>query len=152
EGTRGSWGECGDEMRFPLCRATVFEKAEGSGPRGLPSSFILHPSSFVGWPEPYGPVRPPGPWLLEPDPAVIRAGLGGNLARRLGAWPIDARLAYLSADRPVVTPFARTYRVGPPEPFSAKGLARRLRELGAGDVVLKTRGAAVTPEILRQPL
>lgn len=107
---------------------------------------------LAGVPEPYAEAREPGAWLLEPDAAVIRAGLVGNLARRLEAWPIDPRLSYLSTDRPVETPFARCYRVERPEPFSGKALAARLRGLGAGDVVLKTRGSALQPEAMRHQL
>jgi hypothetical protein len=89
---------------------------------------------------------------LEPDAAVIRSGLVGNLARSLGAWPIDERLAYLAAPDPVETPFARAYRIGSPEPFSGKALSAGLRRMGAGDVVLKTRGSVLQPEAVRQQL
>jgi hypothetical protein len=89
---------------------------------------------------------------LEPDAAVIRAGLVGNLAHSLGAWPIDERLAYLAVPGMVETPFARTYRIQAPEPFSGKALAAKLRRLGAGDVVLKTRGSVLQPEAVRQQL
>jgi hypothetical protein len=107
---------------------------------------------LAGDPRPYQEVRAPGSWLLEPDAAVIRAGLVGNLAERLGAWAVDERLAYLSADAVPETRLARAYRIQAPEPFSLKALAARLRGLDAGDVVLKTRGTAATPEVLRQQL
>ncbi len=113
----------------------------------LPAGQVL-----AGEPEPLREIRAPGEWLLEPDGAVVRAGLVGNLAERLGAWGVDLHLAYLSHDRRPATPFATVYRVGEAEPFSGKRLAARLRALGASDVVLKTRGAAVKPEILRQQL
>lgn len=107
-------------------------------------------ATLEGHPKAYERVASPGSWLIEPDGAVIRAGLVGNLADQLGAWPIDPRLAYLSSDRPTPTALGTWYRVGPPERFSGKALGARLRALGAGDVVFKTRGAAVQPEILRQ--
>lgn len=123
-------------------RATLISEADGA------SSSV----SLVGVPEPLGEVEPAGAWLLEPNSAVIRAGLVGNLSRELNAWPIDSRLAYLSVNSPVETPFARQFRVEKPEPFSLKQLGRRLRELEAGDVVLKTRGVVTSPEELRQQL
>src|SRR5216684_4306957 len=43
------------------------------------------------------PVRPPGGFLLDPSPAVTRAGVVEDLARLLGAWKIDERIAFLSA-------------------------------------------------------
>jgi hypothetical protein len=52
----------------------------------------------------------------------------------------------------VETPFAAVYRVESPEPFSGKALAARLRGMGASDVVIKTRGAAVEPESLHRHL
>lgn len=109
-------------------------------------------AELAGVPESFPPPRPPEGWLLEPDAAVIRAGLVGNLARGLGAWPIDERLAYLAAPGPVETPFARAYRIGSPEPFSGKALSAGLRRMGAGDVVLKTRGSVLQPEAVRQQL
>jgi hypothetical protein len=119
-----------------------------------PRRATLLPSgeTLAGVPQPLPSVRPCGRWLLEPDAAVIRAGLVGNLAVALGAWALDSHLAYLSLDRPSDTPFAVAYQVEPPEPFSGKALAQRLRALGAGDVILKTRGAAVEPELLRRQL
>jgi hypothetical protein len=57
------------------------------------------------------PIAPPGRFLYDPDPAVVRAHLIDVLALRLGAWKLDARIAYLSADALVNTPFARSYRV-----------------------------------------
>ena len=109
-------------------------------------------AELSGQPVPLREVRTPGAYLMEPDAAVVRAGLVGNLAETLGAWGVDPQLAYLSTDSVSETPFATSYRVEPPEPFSGKALSARLRALGAGDVVLKTRGAAVQPEILRQQL
>ena len=72
----------------------------------LPGGHTLTPGQ--GGP---APVRPPGAYLLDPSPAVTRAGLVADLARLAGAWQIDERIAFLSADTPVHTPFARTLRV-----------------------------------------
>ena len=55
------------------------------------------------------PVTAPGGYLLDPSPAVTRAGLVQELARDLGAWQIDPMIAFLSVDEPVRTPFARTH-------------------------------------------
>lgn len=116
------------------------------------ASLVTEGVELAGSPQPLPESRPPGAYLLEPDGAVLRAGLVGNLAEELGAWPVDSRLAYLSADAPTPTPFADMYRIEKAEPFSAKALARRLREREAGDVVLKTRGFAGDPESLRRSL
>ncbi|MBI3910653.1 MAG: SAM-dependent methyltransferase [Armatimonadetes bacterium] len=108
--------------------------------------------SLDGTGEERAPVRPLGRVLYEPDAAVVRAGLVGRLAEELEAWQIDPERAFLCAETPRITPWARAYAVRECAPFSGKELARRLRALGAGDVVLKTRGAAIRPEILRRQL
>lgn len=145
-------GECRELVVWTgdLARAAV-EEGGGQGPLRRATLLPLG-VELSGHPQAYERVGEPGPWLLEPDAAVIRAGLVGNLARQVGAWAIDPQLAYLSASEPVMTPFARLYRIQRPEPFSGKTLGAHLRRLGAGDVVIKTRGAAVRPEILRQQM
>jgi SAM-dependent methyltransferase len=88
------------------------------------------------------PVADPGEYLLDPNPAVTRAGLVQELARALGAWQIDPKIAFLSADSPVTTPFARTLRVLESLPWHEKHVARRLRELGVGSADIRRRGLA----------
>src|SRR5215831_10116682 len=56
-------------------------------------------------------VREPGGFLLDPSPAVTRAGVVEDLARLACAWKIDEQIAFLSADTEVHTPFARTLQV-----------------------------------------
>jgi THUMP domain-like/RNA cap guanine-N2 methyltransferase len=87
-------------------------------------------------------VAGPGEYLLDPNPAVTRAGLVGELARQLGAWQIDPMIAFLSLDRQVSTPFARTLRVLDSMPWHEKQAARRLRELDVGSADIRRRGLA----------
>jgi hypothetical protein len=103
------------------------------------------------------PVRPPGAWLFDPSPAVTRAGLVEDLARRLGAWKIDDQIAFLSADagaadRPASTPFARALRVIESAPWNEKHFVRRLRELGIGSADLRRRGLAGDVDQIRRRL
>lgn len=93
-----------------------------------------------------------GPYVAEPDGAVIRAGLVGALADELAAGLVDPTIAYLTADTPVETPFARWYRVLDAEPFSVKRLSAALRARDVGSVDIKKRGIDVTPERLRAQL
>jgi THUMP domain-like/RNA cap guanine-N2 methyltransferase len=88
------------------------------------------------------PVAAPGAFLFDPSPAVTRAGLVEDLARRLGAWQIDPRIAFLSAGAAQRTPFARTLRVVESAPWNEKDFARRLRALGIGAADLRRRGLA----------
>ncbi|ALU40633.1 SAM-dependent methyltransferase [Kocuria flava] len=98
------------------------------------------------------PLGPVGTWLYEPDGAVIRAGLVADLARRTGARLVHPRIAYLSADEHVPTPFARAYRVREVLPHNVKVLRRWVREHGIGILEIKKRGTDVTPEELRRRL
>jgi SAM-dependent methyltransferase len=97
------------------------------------------------------PVAEPGAFLFDPSPAVTRAGLVEDLARRLGAWKIDPAIAFLSDDREHRTPFARTLRVLESAPWHERHFARRLRELGIGAADIRRRGlAGDVPQIHRR--
>jgi hypothetical protein len=98
-------------------------------------------------------VTEPGEYLLDPNPAVTRAGLVEDLARTLGgdsgsgsgsgsAAKIDPRIAFLTMDRPARTPFARTLRVLHSAPWNEKQFAKRLRDLGIGAADIRRRGLA----------
>jgi SAM-dependent methyltransferase len=93
-------------------------------------------------PGPPVPVEAPGEYLLDPNPAVTRAGLVEELARELGAWKIDPMIAFLASNEPVSSPFARTLRVIESMPFHERNVARRLRELGIGTADIRRRGLA----------
>ncbi|KLL12249.1 SAM-dependent methyltransferase [Protofrankia sp. BMG5.30] len=98
------------------------------------------------------PVRAPGEYLLDPNPAVTRAGLVAELARELGAWKIDGRIAFLSADTPIRTPFGRSLRVIDSAPWNQKQLPARLRALDVGSVDIRRRGLAGDVDELRKRL
>jgi THUMP domain-like/RNA cap guanine-N2 methyltransferase len=88
------------------------------------------------------PIAPPGEFLFDPNPAVTRAGLVETLARQLGAWKVDPRIAFLSSGTAQGTPFARTLRVVESAPWNEKDFARRLRALGIGAADIRRRGLA----------
>ena len=100
------------------------------------------------------PLREPGEYLLDPNPAVTRAGLVEDLARTLGgdAAKIDPQIAFLTLDRDARTPFARTLRVVHSAPWNEKQFARRLRELGIGAVDIRRRGLAGDVDQMRRRL
>jgi hypothetical protein len=103
-------------------------------------------------PGPPVPVAAPGAYLLDPNPAVTRAGLVEDLARQVDAWKIDDQVAFLSTDRDVRTPFVRTLRVVESLPWRLKDLAARLRALDVGAVDIRRRGLAGDVEDLRRRL
>jgi len=108
-------------------------------------TLIAHPGDPV-------PVSEPGEYLLDPSPAVTRAGLVEDLARLLGARKIDPRIAFLTADSGTSTPFARTLRVVYSAPWNEKRFAARLRELGVGAADVRRRGLAGDVDQIRRRL
>ncbi|HEX9939777.1 MAG TPA: hypothetical protein VGB15_21760 [Longimicrobium sp.] len=98
------------------------------------------------------PVRAPGGWLLDPDPAVTRSGAVEALARSLGVWKIDEQIAFLSGDAGVRTPFARTLKIEASAPWNLKHLRQRLREMDIGTVDIRKRGSAVDVDEVHRKL
>ena len=113
----------------------------------LPGGHTLTPE-----PGPALPVRPPGRYLCDPSPAVTRAGLVAELGRELGAWQIDRRIAFLSADVPLRTPFGRGLLVLESGPWNQKRLPQLLRALDIGSVDIRRRGLAGDVDRLRRRL
>jgi THUMP domain-like len=113
----------------------------------LPGGHTLTPR-----PGPPVPVAPPGRYLLDPSPAVTRAGLVAELARETGGWQLDEQIAFLATETPVVTPFARTLQVTASLPWNHRAVAVRLRELGIGAVDIRRRGLAGDVDQVRRQL
>jgi THUMP domain-like len=97
-------------------------------------------------------VRPLGGYLFEPDGAVIRARLIGDLARSIGAGMLDPTIAYLTADQPAATPFASCFRVIEDFPLDKRLLKRELAARGIGTVEIKKRGVDIDPAEFRTAL
>ncbi len=98
------------------------------------------------------PVRELGAFVHEPEGAVIRARLIGEVARALDAGMLDPRIAYLTSDAAVTSPFVRSFRIREELPFDTKKLARALRERGIGRLEIKKRGVDLDPATLRTRL
>jgi hypothetical protein len=97
-------------------------------------------------------VGPVGSVLYEPDGAVIRAGLVGQVATAVGGRLLDRTIAYVTADRFVRTPLATGYAVEDVFGFQLKTLRTWLRDRGIGKLTIKKRGTAVEPDQLRRQL
>lgn len=98
------------------------------------------------------PVRPLGEYLHEPEGAVIRARLIGEVARRLDAGMLDPKIAYLTSDAAADSPFVQSFRVREQLPSDVKALGRALRGRGIGTLEIKKRGVDVDPAALRKRL
>ncbi len=93
-----------------------------------------------------------GEYLYEPDGAVIRARLIGDLARRLDGRMLGDGIAYITADEASATPFAAGFRILETLPFAEKELKKALRARGVGTLEIKKRGVDVDPAALRTRL
>ncbi len=111
--------------------ATVLPKA---------ATLAAHPHA----PEPE--LSPPGDWLFEPDPAVIRAHLIAEIAEKIDGRQLDRQIAYLTMDAAISSPFGTAYRVIEWLPFSLSRIQKRITALKARAAVVKRRGVPMEPE------
>ncbi len=95
-------------------------------------------------------VAPAGRWIVDPDGAVIRAGLVRHYAARHGLWQLDADIAYLSGDR--LPAGVRGFEVLDQVGYSEKRLREALTAHNAGAVEILVRGVDVDPDALRKRL
>jgi hypothetical protein len=93
-----------------------------------------------------------GKYIYEPDGAVIRARLIGDLARDLGAHMLDEHIAYMSSDTKVHSPFVATFEVVEEFALDVKVLAKELKARGIGTLEIKKRGVDIDPAEFRKRL
>ncbi|AVH22772.1 class I SAM-dependent methyltransferase [Nocardia cyriacigeorgica] len=96
------------------------------------------------------PERAPGEWIIDPDGAIVRAGLVRHYAAKHGLWQLDPRIAYLTGDR--VPDGVRGFRVLDQLDFREKSLRSELRRRDCGAVEILVRGVDVDPDQLRRRL
>ncbi len=147
-GVEAEWVSEGGEVKevalWAGALATTRRRATVLGAGGLATLDDLDPTSDE--------VRGVGAYLYEPDGAVIRAGLVTAVCAVVAGGRIDPHLAYVTADEPVPTPFARGYRVLEEVPYREKQLRAALRERSVGRLTIKKRGVEIVPEDLRRRL
>ena len=96
-----------------------------------------------------------GEYLLEPDGAVIRARLIGDLARSLpggGGRMLDPTIAWITTDTAPTTPFGAGFRVVERFPLDVKTLKKELTARGIGTLEIQKRGVDVDPAEFRARL
>ena len=91
-------------------------------------------------------------YLSEPDGAVIRARLIGDLALAHGAHMIDPTIAYMTSPEPLDSPLVQCYRVRESVPYSTKNVQALIRVADLGTLEIKKRGIDVDPAALRTTL
>ena len=96
------------------------------------------------------PVRPAGRWIVDPDGAVVRAGLVRPYAARHGLWQLDPHIAYLSGDQ--LPAGERGFEILQQLPFDERRLRQALSALDCGALEILVRGVDVDPTALRPRL
>ncbi|MGK8500739.1 THUMP-like domain-containing protein [Nocardia asiatica] len=94
--------------------------------------------------------RAPGEWIIDPDGAVVRAGLVRQYASRYGLWQLDPRIAYLTGD--TVPDGVRGFRILDRMDFREKSLRAELHRRDCGPLEILARGVDVDPDALRSRL
>ncbi|MET0236711.1 MAG: class I SAM-dependent methyltransferase [Kibdelosporangium sp.] len=96
------------------------------------------------------PVTAPAEWIVDPDGAVVRAGLVRHYAARHGLAQLDPRIAYLTGDRP--PPGVRAFRVIEHGRYTEKALRQMLGRHDVGRLEILVRGLDIDPNSLRPRL
>lgn len=91
-----------------------------------------------------------GRWIVDPDGAVVRAGLVRHYAARYGLWQLDPDIAYLSGDR--LPDGMRGFEVLEELGFQERRLRQALTAHDAGALEILVRGVDVDPDGLRKRL
>ncbi|MFF2395998.1 class I SAM-dependent methyltransferase [Nocardia sp. NPDC058114] len=96
------------------------------------------------------PDRAPGDWIIDPDGAVVRAGLVRHYAAKHGLWQLDPQIAYLTGD--TVPAGMRGFRIEDRFEFREKTLRQELNRRDCGSLEILIRGVDVDPDGLRKKL
>ncbi len=128
----------------------------GSRADGTPHTTVLDPDTDDDDALRYPDVDELGSIIMEPDGAIIRAGLLGTVARRLGAHTIDPTIAYLSSsgnpETTAASPLVRAFRVDDVLPMHTKKIAAYMKQRSIGTLEIKKRGVDIDPARLRTQL
>ena len=153
----------GAETQWVSVDGDVVEAAVWCGPLARPglarTALVLRggraaevSDAGLGVPDAIGSLDDVGPYLHDPDGAVVRAGLVGHVAAALGGRLLDPSIAHVTSARGEPTPLATTFAVHEVMPFSLKVLRSHLRSRGVTRVEVLKRGSAVDVEDLRRRL
>ncbi|GAA5084825.1 class I SAM-dependent methyltransferase [Nocardia iowensis] len=94
--------------------------------------------------------KDPGEWIIDPDGAIVRAGLVRHYAAKHGLWQLDPRIAYLTGN--TVPPGTRGFRIIDRLDYREKTLRAELRRHHCGPLEILVRGVDVDPDKLRRTL
>jgi len=93
-----------------------------------------------------------GRYIVEPDPAVLAAGLVGAFAERHDLLGLEPGIGYLTGDVAPGDLLSASFEVLAVMPFQTKRLKALLRSRGLGRLEVKKRGVPYDPDELRRQL
>ncbi len=96
------------------------------------------------------PVAAAGRWIVDPDGAVVRAGLVRHYGARHALWQLDPAIAYLSGDE--LPSGVRGFEVIAELGFTERTLRQELSARDVGALEILIRGVSVDPDVLRSRL
>lgn len=134
-------------------RATVLRSHGRAGAASGPTAWELTDADPQIEPAglPAGRVRSLiGQWIVEPDPAVIRAQLVRQYAARHRLNQVDEHIAYLYG--PAKPQGTRGFRVLDAAPYAERTVSDWIRRDGVGTLEILQRGTPVVPDVLRRKL
>jgi hypothetical protein len=91
-------------------------------------------------------------YLYEPDGAIIRARLIGDLARSLDATMIDGSIAYFSSATAHQSPLMQGFQIIDQVPYNPKNVNALIARANLSHVEIKKRGIDIDPAELRTTL
>ena len=97
-------------------------------------------------------LRDLGAFVHEPEGAVIRARLIGEVARSLEAGMAGEGIAYLTSDAALTSPFVQSFRVRDVMPLKVPTINAALAANGIGALEIKKRGVDIDPAQFRRKL
>jgi hypothetical protein len=98
------------------------------------------------------PIGPPGAFIYDPDPSLVRAGLVDSFACAHKLARLAGGVDYLTADHIIKSPFLVAFEVQEISSLDPKALKRMIAKHEIGTLEIKVRGVDVTPEALRAKL
>lgn len=94
------------------------------------------------------PAAAPGKYIIDPDGAIVRAGVVQHWAARHGLWMLDPRIAYLTGDQLPAGISGFEFE----EQVPLKKLGQVMKEKRVGSLEILVRGVDINPDQLRKKL
>jgi hypothetical protein len=148
DGAEGEWVS----VDGGVVEATVWCGPLAEAPRRATVILGRQAAVLTGTGERTARVEGVGPYLFDPDGAVVRSHLVAEFAELVDGHLADPTIAYVYTDSPARTPFGRGYQVRGKLPIALKKLRAALRAEDVGSLTILKRGSALDVEQLRRDL